>query len=62
MLEQIYQLCEEAGTDLAQSLTQKQRTLTKAQAAMPVNVAKALGRISGTTVNLSLIVLIFFLC
>ena len=41
-----YQLFEEAGTDLGQSLTQK-KVIEAKKLNMPVDVAKAIGRISG---------------
>lgn len=44
--EVTYQLFEECGTDLAQSLTQKD-SIARKKAAMPGDVAKALARISG---------------
>ena len=44
--EAIYQLYEEAGTDLAQSLTSKAR-IASTKNAMEVNVSKALARVSG---------------
>jgi len=42
---QLYQGFEEAGTDLAQALTSKEK-IAHMKAAMPGNVAKALGRLS----------------
>lgn len=44
--EATYQLFEEAGTDLGQSLTQK-KVIEAKKLNMPVDVAKAIGRISG---------------
>ena len=44
--EQTYQAYEEAGTDLAQSLTQK-ASIARVKAAMSPEVAKALARVSG---------------
>lgn len=44
--EALYQLYEEAGTDLAQALSAKD-TLAKQKAAMAPDVAKALARVSG---------------
>ena len=44
--EQTYQAYEEAGTDLAQSLTQK-AAIARVKAAMSPEVAKALARVSG---------------
>lgn len=41
-----YQLFEEAGTDLGQLLTQK-KVIEAKKLNMPVDVAKAIGRISG---------------
>lgn len=44
--EQVYQQYEEAGTDLAQQLTQK-AAIARVKAAMSPEVAKALARVSG---------------
>ncbi|GAB4823920.1 hypothetical protein N2152v2_010966 [Parachlorella kessleri] len=44
--EGIYQLFEEAGTDMAQALTQKDH-IAQIKAAMSTDVAKALARVSG---------------
>ncbi|KAG0587056.1 hypothetical protein KC19_2G137700 [Ceratodon purpureus] len=44
--ESTYQLFEEAGTDLGQQLTQK-KVIEAKKLNMPVDVAKAIGRISG---------------
>lgn len=43
--EAIYQLCEEAGTDLGQTLTQKE--LIKQRKSLDNELSKAIGRISG---------------
>eukprot|EP00889_Picochlorum_renovo_P007534 jgi/Picre1/34564/NNA_002032.t1 len=44
--ENVYQLFEECGTDLAQSLTQKD-SIARKKTAMSGDVAKALARVSG---------------